>query len=121
MRIGELARQVGISTQTIRYYERQGLMGAFPSQRSQSNYRMYPEDSIERLRTINRAKELGFSLSEILALSRLWDSGRLKHQQQIAALQKKLDELAYKRLMLDQLEKVVYDKLVKLKTKSKSS
>jgi DNA-binding transcriptional MerR regulator len=54
MRIGELARQVGISTQTIRYYERQGLMGAFPSQRSQSNYRMYPEDSIERLIPSNR-------------------------------------------------------------------
>ena len=117
MRIGELAKQVGISTQTLRFYEKQGLLGTSQGLRSESNYRVYDDASIKRLEIINQAKELGFSLSEILALSRLWDSGQLGKQAQIAALQKKLEELAGKRFMLDQLEKVLNEKLVKLKSK----
>ena len=117
MRIGELAKQVGISTQTLRFYEKQGLLGASSSLRSEANYRVFDDASIKRLEIINQAKELGFSLSEILILSRLWDSGQLGHQEQIVALQKKLEELAAKRIMLDQLEKVLHEKLVKLKSK----
>ena len=117
MRIGELAKHVGISTQTLRFYEKQGLLGASSSLRSESNYRVYDDASIKRLEMISQAKELGFSLSEILALSRLWDSGQLGKQEQIAVLQKKLEELAGKRLMLDQLEKVLHEKLAKLKSK----
>jgi MerR family transcriptional regulator, Zn(II)-responsive regulator of zntA len=117
MRIGELAKQVGVTPETIRFYEKQGLLGISSSQRNTSNYRVYTEETVDRLKTIGAAKRLGFSLSEILELGRLWESGKLEHQQQIAVLQEKLDELAYKRLMLNQLEKVIDEKLVKLRTK----
>lgn len=63
LRIGELARAAGIGVETVRFYEREGLIPAPP--RRASGYRMYPPDTIDRLRFIRRAKDLGFSLSEI--------------------------------------------------------
>jgi len=61
--IGQVAKQVGIGVETVRFYERQGLIEDPP--RTSSGYRQYPPDTVERLRFIRRAKELGFSLDEI--------------------------------------------------------
>lgn len=63
MRIGELARRAGVNIQTVRYYERRGLLHD-PRRRS-AGYREYTDATLERLRFIKRAKELGFTLSEI--------------------------------------------------------
>ncbi|GAP65974.1 transcriptional regulator, MerR family [Mizugakiibacter sediminis] len=68
--IGAVAKRAGVGIDTIRYYEREGLLPA-PRRRA-SGYRDYDADTVERLRFIRRAKELGFSLDEIrelLALS----------------------------------------------------
>ena len=64
--IGRLAKQVGVGIETIRFYERQGLIE--PPPRTDSNYRVYPEEEAARLRFIKRAKNLGFTLSEIKEL-----------------------------------------------------
>lgn len=64
--IGKLAKMAGISTDAIRFYEKGGLI-AEPA-RTTSNYRVYPVEDVARLRFIKRAKELGFSLSEIKEL-----------------------------------------------------
>lgn len=61
--IGKLAKKVGLSVDTIRFYERRGLI-AEPG-RTPANYRIYPEEDIARLTFIKKAKELSFSLSEI--------------------------------------------------------
>lgn len=61
--IGELARAAGIGVETVRFYEREGLIPDPP--RRASGYRMYPPEVIDRLRFIRRARDLGFSLSEI--------------------------------------------------------
>lgn len=61
--IGRLARSVGVGVETVRYYERRGLLEK-PARR-RSGYRQYPADSLVRLRFIRAAKELGFSLREI--------------------------------------------------------
>lgn len=66
MTIGKLAKKAGISTDAIRFYERRGLI-AEPA-RTASNYRVYPAEDAVRLRFIKRAKDLGFSLSEIKEL-----------------------------------------------------
>lgn len=66
MTIGKLAKNAGISTDAIRFYERRGLIAA-PA-RTSSNYRVYPAEDAARLRFIKRAKDLGFSLSEIKEL-----------------------------------------------------
>jgi len=64
--IGEVARRAAVGIETVRFYERQGLLEEPP--RKDSGYRQYPEDVVARLRFIRRAKELGFSLKEIAEL-----------------------------------------------------
>ena len=64
--IGKVARLAGIGVETIRFYEREGLIEEPP--RRESGYRQYPEDTVHRLRFIRRAKELGFTLKEIKEL-----------------------------------------------------
>ena len=63
MTIGELAKHAQVNLETIRYYERQELLAKPP--RLQSGYRAFPMESVERIRFIKQAKELGFSLKEI--------------------------------------------------------
>lgn len=67
--IGRLAKQVGIGIETVRFYERQGLIQ--PPPRTDSNYRIYPEQEVDRLKFIKRAKDLGFTLKEIKELLEL--------------------------------------------------
>ncbi|MGH8066637.1 MAG: MerR family transcriptional regulator [Candidatus Entotheonellia bacterium] len=64
--IGEVAGQAEVHIETLRYYERRGLVAKPP--RSTSNYRRYPEDAVRRVRFIKRAQELGFSLRDIKEL-----------------------------------------------------
>jgi MerR family transcriptional regulator, copper efflux regulator len=64
--IGEVAEQAHVHVETLRYYERRGLVARPP--RSASNYRLYAEDTVRRVRFIKRAQELGFSLNDIKEL-----------------------------------------------------
>ncbi|MDR4493152.1 MAG: MerR family DNA-binding protein [Nitrospirales bacterium] len=66
MKIGEIAKQAQVGIETIRFYERKGLLGQPP--RTPGGYRVYPREAIAQIRFIKRAKELGFSLSEIADL-----------------------------------------------------
>jgi DNA-binding transcriptional MerR regulator len=66
MKIGEVAKSAGIGIDAIRFYERRGLIDE-PA-RSPAGYRDYPRDVVTNLRFIARAKDLGFSLKEILEL-----------------------------------------------------
>jgi len=63
MSIGEVAEATSLRVEAIRYYERRGLIP--PPPRRASGYRVFPEDTVARIRFIQRAKELGFSLEEI--------------------------------------------------------
>ena len=70
MRIGELARATGTKAETIRYYEREGILPA--ADRTDSNYRDYSQEHLAALKFVRRARELGFSMAqvrELLALS----------------------------------------------------
>ena len=62
----KLARAVGVNVETLRYYEKRGLLPKPP--RRESGYRMYPIESVERVRFIKSAQELGFTLGEIQQL-----------------------------------------------------
>lgn len=64
--IGKVAERSGVKIDTLRYYERQGVI-ALP-ERTGSNYRVYEEDTVLRVRFVKRAQELGFSLAEIKEL-----------------------------------------------------
>lgn len=64
--IGQLAKEAQVNVETVRYYERRGLVPEPP--RRESGYRQYSPDSVARIRFIKRAQELGFSLREISEL-----------------------------------------------------
>ncbi len=70
MKIGEVAKQSDVGIETIRYYERKGLL-AEPERRP-SGYRQYDESVVARLQFIRRTKELGFTLAEIKEFLGLW-------------------------------------------------
>ena len=71
MKIGAAAAASGCHLETIRYYERVGLVS--PPSRTGSGYRAYSQSDVDRLRFISRGRELGFSLDEIRSLLRLSD------------------------------------------------
>lgn len=73
MTIGQLARSAGSDVETIRYYERRGLLP--PPPRAGNGYRRYPPDAVRQLRFIRRAKTLGFTLTEIGELLSLREAG----------------------------------------------
>jgi MerR family copper efflux transcriptional regulator len=79
MGIGAIAKRAGVGVDTVRYYERAGLLE--PRERLASGYRRYTDDEVARLRFIRRAQALGFSLKEIhelLSLSTKRDVARVK-------------------------------------------
>ena len=69
LKTGELAREAGVNVETIRFYERKGLLPEPP--RRSSGYREYPIAAVRRIRFIQRAKGLGFTLREIKGLLEL--------------------------------------------------
>src|SRR5690554_4508377 len=98
MRIGELAKLAGVNIQTIRYYERRGLLTA--PVRLESGYREYTPACLERMRFIRRAQDLGFTLSEIETLLTLRQDENTTAAQvkdralaKIAAVEKKIADL----------------------------
>lgn len=94
--IGTLARRAGVSIDTVRYYERGGLLA--PKTRLASGYRRYGELEVARLRFIRRAQALGFTLKEIkqlLALSNMRDVARVKRaaQEKLADVEERIASL----------------------------
>jgi Hg(II)-responsive transcriptional regulator len=69
LRVGQVARAAGVRPDTVRYYEREGLLA--PAPRRPSGYRAFPPDAVRRIRFIKRAQELGFTLQEIRELLEL--------------------------------------------------
>lgn len=89
--IGELSHRVELSTQTIRYYERLGLID--PPERTESQYRIYSEEAVERLQFIQKAKLFGLSLDEIKQLIEIRVGGVPPCISLQAMVKKHLDEL----------------------------
>ena len=94
----QLAREGGVNVETIRYYERHGLLPKPP--RTPSGYRVFSEDAVTRLRFIKRSQELGFSLHEVkdlLTLRARQGSGcadvRRKAEAKIADVDEKIRRL----------------------------
>lgn len=109
--IGELARQVGLRTSALRYYEAEGLLE--PSGRTEAGYRLYAPESVDLVRLIQRAQRLGFSLAEIRTLMTAWRGGDLDNAETLAtaegrylALEQQITEL---RVQQHELEMFLLD------------
>jgi Hg(II)-responsive transcriptional regulator len=99
LRTGQVAKHAGVKVETLRYYERVGLLDTPP--RTASGYRVYPAATVSRIRFIRRVKALGFTLQEIaeflaLRVSPTASSAEMKARAQakLAAIEEKLRTLA---------------------------
>jgi MerR family copper efflux transcriptional regulator len=106
--IGHVARRAGVGVETIRFYEREGLLEE-PARRT-SGYRQYTEEAVKQIRFIKRAQHLGFSLKEIrellaLRVERQTDCALVKERAEakIAAVEQKIIELQSMRQALLQV------------------
>jgi Cd(II)/Pb(II)-responsive transcriptional regulator len=102
MRIGELARQAGVDVQTIRYYEREGLLNA-PS-RTGSGYRAYSPEHLERLNFVRHCRSLDMPLAEIKRLIELSRDTHVSCEQVDALVRAHLERVQAKRMALQALE-----------------
>src|SRR6266536_1947524 len=84
LRTGEVAERAGVNIQTLRYYERRGLL-AEPV-RSPGGHRLYAPEAVTALRIIKAAQHLGFSLEEV---AELLEAGRHRHGRPVAGLQER--------------------------------
>jgi DNA-binding transcriptional MerR regulator len=98
MRIGAAAEQAGVNVQTLRYYERRGLLPRSP--RRTSGYREFPDEAVRVVRFVKRAQDLGFTLDEIEALLKLRndkrrDRGRIRAVagKRVGEIERKIAEL----------------------------
>lgn len=94
LRTGEVAAQAGVNVQTLRYYERRGLLRQ-PERRA-SGYREYLPDAVQLVRFIKRAQELGFTLTEIEDLLLLRDNQKASCREVRAAAQAKIEDIEQK-------------------------
>jgi MerR family mercuric resistance operon transcriptional regulator len=103
MLIGKLSAETGVNIETIRYYERVGLLAAPP--RTRGGLRMYEQHHVRRLTFIRRSRELGFSLEDIRTLLDL--SVRKQDRAARALTLRHLDDLRGKITSLKRLEKAL--------------
>jgi MerR family mercuric resistance operon transcriptional regulator len=96
--IGKLAKTCDVKVDTVRYYERKGLL--LPLERTESGYRVYSADSVKRLRFVRKAQSLGFTLEEIRELLELSDQPeadcadvREKAKDKITEIEKRITDL----------------------------
>jgi len=94
LRIGELAEAAGVSRDTLRYYERLGLLA--PAGRTPAGYRFYPPEAARRVAFIKRAQGLGLRLDEIRRILEVMDEGARPCAHVRAALEEKLAEVVLK-------------------------
>ena len=97
--IGELAERSGVAIDTVRYYERSGLLS--PATRSAAGYRRYGPAEFKRLRFIRRAKALGFSLDDIRGLLSLSEERSVAKVRRAA--QAKLDDISQRIAELERI------------------
>lgn len=109
MRIGELSKKTDFKIETLRFYEKQGLL--LPVSRTEAGYREYDAESLKQLRFIQKAKTVGFSLSEISELLTLrvereqHSCGDVKQiaEGKIIQIDKKINELEQMRKALHKI------------------
>lgn len=104
MLIGEFAKRVGVSTDTIRFYEK---VGFFSRNRGENGYRIYGEKDVEVAELIASGKSMGFSLRDILAFSDEMTAGVLDHARAQSSLQARIELIDARISSLKKVKKLI--------------
>lgn len=111
MLIGEVARQAGVSRDTVRLYTRLGLVPCQSRQAGSRLYADYDESTVQLIKGIKIAQSIGFTLSELGPIAAAYIAGSLDDSQQRKLLAAKLDQIDDKRRQLGQLSESLHAKL----------
>jgi DNA-binding transcriptional MerR regulator len=119
LRSGDVARLTGVSADTIRHYERLGIV---PNpQRTISGYRMYPRETIERVNLAQRAVRLGFSLAELAEIFATRDGGGVPCHRVLSLTEDKLRSLDHQIKELQQTQQYMRELVRQWRKKLKST
>lgn len=117
MLIGEISKLTGISRDTIRFYEKEGLIKLPKKQRRDNNYKEYPEAIVDRLLLIKSIQELGFTLKEIDTFFELWQEEDASCKNLVFTLENKLVQIDQQIARLHELKSRLNNSLQKCRTK----
>lgn len=104
MLIGELAKRTGLSRDTIRFYEKKGLISIPKRLRRENNYKEYSEHVLNRINMIIKVKELGFTLNEINTFFELWNEADASCENLVTTLETKARQVDDQIAKLHQLK-----------------
>ncbi len=105
--IGQVAKEANVNIETVRYYERFGLISKPP--RTDSGYRQFPIEVIQRIKFIKRAQELGFTLLEVNKLLAISDGNDFDSHDIRQFASQKLEEIGKTISDLRKIESILYD------------
>lgn len=104
MLIGELSKKTGLSKDTIRFYEKMGLIEAKARQAGTRTYMEFSSEMLERVVIITQGKSLGFTLNEIKHLIETWGSISMPLSEKLKVIDRKLDEITEKMRQLEEIK-----------------
>ena len=119
LRTGEVARRAGVNVETLRFYEREGILPEPP--RRVSGYREYPPETVELIRFVKRAQQLGFSLKEIRELLELREVPRRASKQVRQLVQAKIAEIEAKIRDLESMREALGELLCACRDRPKAA
>ena len=105
MQMGELSRRANVNIETIRFYERKGILPAPP--RTEGGRRIYNEDFLKRLCFVRRCRELGFALDSVLEMLQMVDGDAVTCRQVRTIAQNHLSDVRSKIVDLERMEKTL--------------
>jgi MerR family transcriptional regulator, copper efflux regulator len=104
MLIGELAQKTGLSKDTIRFYQKMGLIEAKARQAGTRTYMEFSPEMLERVVVITQGKSLGFTLNEIKYLIETWGNVSMPLSEKLKVIDRKLDEITQKMQQLEEIK-----------------
>ncbi|MDQ3394134.1 MAG: MerR family transcriptional regulator [Bacteroidota bacterium] len=111
MLIGEVSSITGLSRDTIRYYEKLGLIKVQKKSRRENNYKEYSEETIERLEIIKRAKHLGFTLKEIEEFMYSWLTKSLSDEERVSLFENRIRIIDQKIDKLNEVKAYIQERI----------
>jgi MerR family transcriptional regulator, copper efflux regulator len=116
MLIGELSKRTGLTKDTIRFYEKMGLITACDQPAGTRFYKEFSEEMMHRLMLIHQGKALGFTLNEIKQFVQEWGNHTaIPEYEQIHIMERKLEEISQKMRQLEEIQSYLTAKLKRLK------
>lgn len=114
MQIGEIARRAGVSRDTVRFYERMGLLDEAARPNASNSYKAYSALALRRIELIGHAKALGFTLKEIAGVIQAWEQDDLAPETKAALIREKIAQVDQKAASLALLRAGLADALEKV-------